>query len=74
MDKQHEKIKGYRNLSQEEIDSINKGKCLAEQVSVYLTELENLEDSDKRCISLARTNLQQGFMWAIRGIARPESF
>ena len=66
MDNQHEKIKGYRNLSQEEIDSINKGKCLAEKVSVYLTELENLEDSDKRCISLARTNLQQGFMWAIR--------
>ena len=30
MDNQHQKIKGYRDLSQEEIDLMNEGKALAE--------------------------------------------
>lgn len=31
MDNQHQKIKGYRDLSQEEIDLMNEGKDLAEK-------------------------------------------
>jgi len=27
-----------------------------------------------RCLALAKTNMQQGLMWAVRGIALPQSF
>lgn len=74
MDNQHKKIKGYRDLSQEEIDLMNEGKALAEQCKDYLNKLASTQDIDKRNLALGRTNLQQGFMWTIRSIARPETF
>lgn len=74
MENQHEKIIGYRDLTQEEIDLMNEGKAIAVRCGDFINKLESLEDSDKRCVALGKTNLQQGFMWAIRGIARPETF
>jgi hypothetical protein len=75
MDNQHKQIKGYRDLSQTEIDAMNKGKELAEQVGTWIEELQAQGISlDQRAVSLGRTNLQQGFMWAIRGIAQPTTF
>lgn len=74
MKDQHEKIKGYRDLTQEEIDLMNKGKDLAEQCGAFIAELEAAADTDKRAVALGKTNLQQGFMWAIRGVARPTTF
>jgi hypothetical protein len=74
MDNQHKKISGYRDLSQEEIDLVNEGKALAELCKDFLVKLEGTESTDKRCVALGRTNLQQGFMWAIRGIAKPTTF
>ena len=49
MDNQHKQIKGYRDLSQEEIDLMNKIKTLAEQVGelvedVYAHEIRLYED------------------------------
>ena len=32
VDNQHQKIKGYRDLTQDEIDLMNEGKALAETV------------------------------------------
>lgn len=74
MKDQHEKITGYRDLSQEEIDLMNEGKALAEQCGAYIAKLETHQDTDKRNVALGKTNLQQGFMWAIRGVARPTTF
>ncbi len=74
MENQHEKIKGYRDLSQEEIDLMNEGKALAEQCGAFIDKLMATESTDKRNVALGRTNLQQGFMWAIRGIAQPTTF
>lgn len=84
MDNQHQKIKGYRDLSQEEIDLMNEGKALAEQCGEYILKLQNLSvpvpegsgeiEADKRWISIAQTHLQQGFMAAIRSIAKPTTF
>lgn len=74
MKDQHEKIKGYRDLSQEEIDLMNEGKALAEQCGAYLEKLMANEGTDKRAVALGKTFLQQGFMWAIRGVAQPTSF
>lgn len=74
MKDQHEKIKGYRDLSQEEIDLMNEGKALAEQCGAYIDKLMTNESTDKRAVALGKTNLQQGFMWAIRGVAQPTTF
>lgn len=74
MEKQHKSIKGDRELSQEEIDLMNEGKALAIQCGEYIDKLLNLESTDKRNVALGKTNLQQGFMWTIRGIAKPETF
>lgn len=74
MDNQHKKIKGYRDLSQQEIDLMNEGKELAELCGQYITKLQSLESNDQRSVSLGKTKLQEGFMWAIRGIAQPSTF
>lgn len=74
MENQHQKITGYRDLSQEEIDLMNEGKALAEKCGEFIAKLEATESTDKRNVALGKTNLQQGFMWAIRGVAQPTTF
>jgi hypothetical protein len=74
MDNQHHKIQGYRDLSQEEIDLVNEGKALAQQCGEFIAKLEAIESTDKRNVALGKTNLQQGFMWAIRAVAQPTTF
>lgn len=39
MENQHAKIKGYRDLTQGEIDLMNEGKALAEQCGEYIAKL-----------------------------------
>lgn len=74
MKDQHEKIKGYRDLSQGEIDLMNEGKELAERCGALIAKLEEETDTDKRAVALGKTNLQQGFMWAVRSVAKPTTF
>lgn len=74
MENQHKKITGYRDLSQEEIDLMNEGKELAEKCGEFIAKLEATDSTDKRSVALGKTNMQQGFMWAIRGVAQPTTF
>ena len=71
MDNQHKKISGYRDLSQEEIDHMNLIKKVEAAVGKVFREVESLPNVDRRELALARTNLQQGFMWFVRSIAKP---
>lgn len=85
MDNQHKQIKGYRDLSQEEVDLMNEGKALAEQCGAYIAKLRTYTDEaqaannsgpalDQRWVSIGATDLQRGFMAVIRGIAQPTTF
>lgn len=74
MDNQHKKIKGYRDLTQAEIDLMNEGKELSAKVGEFIEKLQNAEGLDQRWIATGKTDLQKGFMSAIRGIAQPTSF
>ncbi len=74
MDNQHKHIKGYRDLSADEIARMNECKELAEQVGDLINRLELIEDIDDRALEIAKTNLQTGFMWAVRSIAQPSTF
>lgn len=74
MDNQHKLISGYRDLSQAEVNAMNNIKALASTVGELITELETITDIDKRWVSIAKTNLQQGFMAAVRAVAQPTTF
>ena len=74
MKDQHEKITGYRDLTEGEIGLMNEGKALAEQVGAFVDRLAQLPATDKRWVAEARTDLQKGFMSAIRSVARPTTF
>jgi len=79
-------VKGYRKLTEGELDLINEGKDLAIQVGAYIDRLMACQGSDgsmpaapappvdKRWVSIGKTQIQQGFMAVIRGIAKPETF
>jgi hypothetical protein len=74
MDNQHQKITGYRELSQGEIDLMNEGKKLAQQVGEYVSNLRSIGELDQRWISIGATDCQTGFMALIRAIAKPTTF
>jgi hypothetical protein len=71
---QHEKIRGYRSLSDEEIALMNEGKDLAEKVGHYVDKLRGMNNLDQRWVNIGATALQQGFMGLVRGVAQPRSF
>lgn len=81
MDNQHKKIKGYRDLSEEEIALMNEAKELASKVGDFVDKVQTLSDGsdvkitiDRRWLAIGRTDLQTGFMALIRSVARPTTF
>lgn len=82
------RITGYRQLSEAEVALMNEGKALAEACGAYIEKLRlhpsasaPMSDAhkvgpplDQRWISIGATQLQQGFMSVIRGIAQPTTF
>lgn len=82
MDNQHKHIKGYRDLSKEEIELMNEAKVLAMRVGELCEKLKSLAPPntqssigiDGRWLAIGTTDLQKGFMAVIRAIARPQTF
>lgn len=71
--KQAVDIKGYRVLSEDEKDTINYLKVAEQELLVYLEVVKTDPGTNQRSLALAVTNIQTGFMWAIRAIARPNA-
>lgn len=71
MDNQHKLIKGYRDLSQSEIDSINSIKLAEQDIGQLWQQVSKVEGVDPRQLAIAKTKLQEAFMWFIRGVAQP---
>jgi hypothetical protein len=74
MNNQHRKIKGYRELSQVEVDAMNAVKEKAAEVGELIRELQDNSSLDQRWVAIAKTDLQKGFMAATRSIAKPDFF
>lgn len=74
MDNQHEKIKGYRDLSQEEIDKMNEVKELGNKLGELISSLESIDSIDKSWLQIGKINLQTGVMQVVRSIAQPTTF
>lgn len=71
MDNQHKLIKGYRDLTQSEIDGMNSIKSLEVDTGNLFKQVSEIEGVDPRALALAKTKLQEGFMWFVRSIAKP---
>lgn len=74
MENQHRKIKGYRELSQAEIDLMNEVKAMGVSLGELVDHLRALDEPDKRWVSIGATDLQTGLMALTRSIAKPEFF
>ena len=75
MENQHRKIKGYRELSQEEIDLMNRIKEHGVQLGALVDDLRAMGTSlDQRWVSIGATDLQTGLMALTRSVAQPDFF
>lgn len=80
MDNQHKKIKGYRDLTQDEIDCMNKIKSLGEELGQLYDYLAGANcqtgghQIDMRWLNEGRTDLQKGIMCWVRAVAQPTTF
>lgn len=74
MENQHRKIKGYRELTQEEINLMNEIKEKGVELGQLVGKLRALDGADGRWVSIGATDLQTGLMALTRAVAKPEFF
>ena len=74
MEKKKKKIKGYRELTQAEIDLMNEVKAKGVELGELVDKLMATDGLDKRWVAIGKTHLQQGCMALVRGIAQQETF
>ena len=74
VDNQHKQIKGYRDLSIEEIALMNKVKAKGEELAELLEEIKANPTIDQRWLAIGKTDLQTGLMAVTRSIAQPTTF
>jgi hypothetical protein len=74
MENQHQHIKGYRDLSQAEIDAMNAIKAKGEELGALVACLRGNASLDQRWVSIGATDLQTGIMALVRAVAQPTTF
>ena len=74
MDNQHRQIKGYRELTQEEIDLMNEIKTKGAELGELVQKLRASDGLDQRWVSIGATDLQTGLMALTRAVAHPTFF
>lgn len=72
MDNQHRQIKGYRDLTQADLDAMNAVKAQEAVINGMVDYLKALPGVDGRQVALAATHFEEAFMHAVRAIAQPE--
>jgi hypothetical protein len=74
MENQHRHIKGYRELTPDEIALMNEIKAKGAELGLLVERLKTTPGLDQRWISIGATDLQTGLMALTRGVAQPTSF
>lgn len=68
-------VAGYRQLSADEVALIEEIKVKAAEVGVLVERVQAATGLvDGRAAAIAKTELQTGFMWLVRSVAKPTSF
>lgn len=80
-------VKGYRTLGPKEIEDMNELKEASREFCQLLDKQKSLVHEELsmtgshsaeaheagRCLSIARTKMQEACMWACRAVARPDA-
>ena len=69
-------VRGYRALTQDEINEMNRLKAAERDALEALNEAFDrvgIDGLDMRWLAIARSHIEQGFMCAVRAIAKPET-
>lgn len=66
-------VKGYRELTQEDVERINEIKDMETAVGSFWKVLTSEDPCDKRWAAIARTHFEEGFSALVRSIAQPEN-
>jgi len=74
MENQHKHIKGYRDLTQAEIDLMNEIKAKSEELGALVDKVRATPGIDSRWVSIGATDLQTGMMALTRAVAQPTTF
>lgn len=74
MDNQHQKITGYRDLTQDEIDAMNEIKAEGQRIGALVEKVRAIEGIDQRWASIGATDLQTGLMALTSAVAKPTFF
>jgi len=74
MENQHQKIKGYRDLTQEEINLMNEVKEKGAELGALIEKLDNIPEIDKNWLATGKLGVQQGLMAIVRAITKPDFF
>ena len=74
MENQHRQIKGYRELTQVEIDLMNEIKAKGAELGELVNKLRTTEGLDQRWVSIGATDFQTGLMALTRSVAQPTFF
>lgn len=67
-------VSGYKTQSDENVALVNENKAIEERVLRQIDRHVRNHDSreiDQRMVALARTNIQQAFMWLNRAVFQP---
>lgn len=64
-------VEGYRPQQTAAVDLVNENKRLEEEVLRAMDSAAMSPEIDKWMLALARTNLEQSFMWFNRAIFKP---
>ena len=74
MDNQHRQIKGYRELTRNEIDKMNIIKEMGVKLGELTKSLQSDTELDQRWVNIGITDLQKGMMALTRSVAKPDFF
>jgi len=74
MDNQHRKIKGYRELSEREIELMNQIKVEGIRLGALVDAVKAEPGVDPRWAATGATDLQKGLMALTRSVAKPDFF
>lgn len=74
MDNQHKLIKGYRDLTEQEIALMNEIKEKGAEIEELINKLRTDQSVDPRWLAIGQTDMQTGLMALTRAVAKPSSF
>lgn len=64
-------VSGYRPQSEEAVAIVNSNKALEERLLRVMDDMAGSDMFDQRWLSIARTDLEKGFMALNRAVFRP---